>query len=380
MTDTNNSDTNHSESINEQNVLNQSTNFNNNQNNEHSHNHEHVSHDSHISHENNPINAENSESPQDPILNSLPTPNKKLPIVILFVGMAGSGKSTLLQRVYAHTYYNTDKIPYVINLDPAVDTLGYEPHLDIRDTVNYKQVMKQYELGPNGAIITSLNLFATKIDQIIHLIESKLENGEQLDYIYVDTPGQIEVFTWSASGQLITEAFASTFPTVITYVADTPNTIQPTTFMSNMLYACSILYKTRLPFVTAFNKIDVQRHEFALEWMTDFESYSNALEQEQTYSSSLAYSMSLVLDEFYREIEAVGVSALSGEGVDDLMDAFVKGRTQFFEYYAKELEARRNENILKNKLKLDEQTNKLATDLKNRMTLKDEFIDEDDEY
>ena len=32
--------------------------------------------------------------------------------------------------------------------------------------VNYKNVMKQYGLGPNGGILTSLNLFATKFDQV----------------------------------------------------------------------------------------------------------------------------------------------------------------------------------------------------------------------
>ena len=32
--------------------------------------------------------------------------------------------------------------------------------------VNYKNVMKQYSLGPNGGILTSLNLFATRFDQV----------------------------------------------------------------------------------------------------------------------------------------------------------------------------------------------------------------------
>ena len=31
--------------------------------------------------------------------------------------------------------------------------------------VKYKNVMQQYGLGPNGGILTSLNLFATKFDQ-----------------------------------------------------------------------------------------------------------------------------------------------------------------------------------------------------------------------
>jgi hypothetical protein len=32
--------------------------------------------------------------------------------------------------------------------------------------VNYKKVMQVYNLGPNGAIVTSLNLFATKFDEV----------------------------------------------------------------------------------------------------------------------------------------------------------------------------------------------------------------------
>jgi GTPase SAR1 family protein len=55
---------------------------------------------------------------------------------------------------------------YVMNLDPAVLTLPYGANIDIRDTVKYKEVMKQFNLGPNGGILTSLKLFATKFDEV----------------------------------------------------------------------------------------------------------------------------------------------------------------------------------------------------------------------
>lgn len=57
-------------------------------------------------------------------------------------------------------------------------------------------------------------------------------------YVILDTPGQIEIFTWSASGAIITDAVAASFPTVVAYVIDTARTTAPATFMSNMLYAC----------------------------------------------------------------------------------------------------------------------------------------------
>jgi hypothetical protein len=43
------------------------------------------------------------------------------------------------------------------------------------------------------------------------------------------------------------ELLASSFPTVVLYVLDTPRCTAPQTFMSNMLQAVSILYKTKLP-------------------------------------------------------------------------------------------------------------------------------------
>jgi len=42
---------------------------------------------------------------------------------------------------------------------------------------------------------------------------------------------------------------------VVVYVMDTVRSCSPVTFMSNMLYACSILYKMKLPFIIAMNKV-----------------------------------------------------------------------------------------------------------------------------
>ncbi|XP_013623373.1 PREDICTED: GPN-loop GTPase 1-like [Brassica oleracea var. oleracea] len=75
----------------------------------------------------------------------------------------------------------------------------------------------------------------------------------------------------------------------------TRRSTSPITFRSNMLYACSILYKTRLPLVLAFNKTDVADHKFALEWMEDFEVFQAAIQSDNSYTSTLANSLSLSL-------------------------------------------------------------------------------------
>ncbi|KAH9979515.1 XPA-binding protein 1 [Lactifluus volemus] len=291
----------------------------------------------------------------------------KKPVCIITIGMAGSGKSSFVNRLNAHL--SQQSAPYILNLDPAVTNLPFEPNIDIRDTVDYHQVMKQYNLGPNGGILTALNLFTTKFDQVLDLVEKR---AESVDYIIVDTPGQIEIFTWSASGAIITDAVASALPTVLAYIVDTPRTVAPATFMSNMLYACSILYKTKLPFIIVFNKIDVQPHAFALEWMRDFETFQEALATHQsttdddgapTYMNSLMNSMSLVLDEFYKHLNSVGVSSMTGEGVAEFFKAVEASREEYEKEYLPELarvRAQREATLQKQK---EDSTTRMLADL-----------------
>ncbi|KAF8197098.1 XPA-binding protein 1 [Pholiota molesta] len=274
----------------------------------------------------------------------------KKPVTIITIGMAGAGKSTFVQRLNAYLHsQEPPSPPYIVNLDPAVTYVPYEPNIDIRDTVNYQEVMKQYNLGPNGGILTALNLFTTKFDQVLSLIEQR---ADSVDYVILDTPGQIEIFTWSASGAIITDAVASSLPTVVAYIIDTPRTTAPATFMSNMLYACSILYKTKLPFILVFNKTDVQSHDFAVEWMSDFEEFQAALashsgardaEGEPTYMNSLMNSMSLVLDEFYKNLKAVGVSSVTGDGFKEFFEAVEASREEYENDYLPELQRAREQ-------------------------------------
>jgi hypothetical protein len=255
--------------------------------------------------------------------------------------------------------------------------------------------LSRYNLGPNGGILTSLNLFATKIDQIIGLLEKRTRPDpsnparKPMKHILVDTPGQIEVFVWSASGSILLDSLASSFPTVLAYVIDTPRTSSTSTFMSNMLYACSILYKTKLPMILVFNKTDVRDAAFAKEWMTDFEAFQAALRQEEQsgsfggleggdsfggggggggggsgYMGSLLNSMSLMLEEFYRHLSVVAVSSVTGRGVDDFFHAVDAKVDEFQRDYRPELERRRQQREKSRTQQRDQQLGKLMRDLR----------------
>ncbi|KPA76397.1 putative XPA-interacting protein [Leptomonas pyrrhocoris] len=297
------------------------------------------------------------------------------PVVILVVGMAGTGKTTLVHRMQ-HYAHSRNIRSYFINLDPAVTQTPYNVNIDIRDSVKYSEVMKNYRLGPNGAIMTSLNLFATKIHQVVSLLEKRKDS---LDWIVVDTPGQIEVFTWSASGQLIAESFAAVLPTTLLFVADTVRCVSsPHTFVSTMLYSSGIMLKQQVPLVVVFNKTDVVSADTVIGWMRDNDALDDAVthpqkQQQQlrlsgneeqhegddddhdirgegsrvaaavsahdvvlpsqgsSYAGTLAQSMSLFLHEFYEDLPYAAVSAASGAGMDDLAAAIERGKQQSME-------------------------------------------------
>ena len=241
-------------------------------------------------------------------------PKNMSTINLIVLGMAGSGKTTFVEKL-EEEIANKDKESYIINLDPAVMDTLYEPNLDIRDTIKYKEVMASNNLGPNGAILTCLNLFSTNIDKVVSILEPKTD----LDFIVIDTPGQLEVFSWSASGKLISDSFSILFPSILIYIIDMPRCNNPNTFSSNMLYALSIMYKMKLPLLIAFNKADLAKDSKVTEWMDDYESLQNELKKKDDYMSTFSSSLSLLLNEFYKTIKFVKVSSKTGEGFDELI-------------------------------------------------------------
>lgn len=73
---------------------------------------------------------------------SAPLDDKTKPSVIITIGMAGAGKSTFVQRLNSYLHERNTP-PYILNLDPAITHSPFDANIDIRDTVDYKEVMKQ---------------------------------------------------------------------------------------------------------------------------------------------------------------------------------------------------------------------------------------------
>ena len=93
--------------------------------------------------------------------------NQQCCITALFqqvlVGPSGSGKSTYC--VEMQKYFETrGRRAYVINLDPAVDTMDYEADIDLRELISVDDVMEELEYGPNGALVFCLEYLTSNMD------------------------------------------------------------------------------------------------------------------------------------------------------------------------------------------------------------------------
>src|SRR3970040_1690137 len=118
---------------------------------------------------------------------------------IFIVGTAGVGKSLLTSRIFDN-YTRNGAFVGILNLDPGVENLPYTCDVDVRDYVDIVSIMKQYDLGPNGALIMANDLIASKID----VLQDEVSKVNP-DYLIVDTPGQIELFAFRTRGPFLVQ-------------------------------------------------------------------------------------------------------------------------------------------------------------------------------
>ena len=232
---------------------------------------------------------------------------------IFVTGTAGSGKSMLTSKILE--YYQTNGVfASVLNLDPGVESLPYRPDVDVRDYVDIVQIMKQYDLGPNGSMIMANDLIATKIEDIQNEI-----HGVNPDYLIVDTPGQIELFAYRASGPFFIQNIDASEKTNI-FLYDGTMIVSPSNFISISLLATSIKLRLGLPTINVMTKTDLipDKIDQVLKWSSDPISLEEELKtlEGETYSFATDILRTLNIGEFTGDL--IPISNLTGEGMVNL--------------------------------------------------------------
>ena len=236
---------------------------------------------------------------------------------IFLVGTAGSGKSLLASKILDY-YSRNGAFVGMLNLDPGVENLPYTCDIDVRDYVDIVGIMKQYDLGPNGSMIMANDLIASKIDAL----QKEIDNVNP-DYLIVDTPGQIELFAYRASGPFLIQNLNIEEKASI-FLHDGSLITSPTNFVSIALLATSVKLRLGLSQINILTKTDLIEDKIKdiLRWSTNMASLEEALAKDtdgENYALATNILRSLNLGGFAQGI--IPISNATGEGMANLQAA-----------------------------------------------------------
>jgi GTPase SAR1 family protein len=216
---------------------------------------------------------------------------------LYFIGTAGSGKSTM---VYAfQMWMNSQGLDVVtVNLDPGAESLAYAPDVDVKDWIDLDQIIEEQGLGPNGAQVAAADLLALNAKEIADVLETF-----ETSYFLIDTPGQVELFTFRASGPAIIDAFGRE-DSAFVYLND-PHLVRTSSgFISSVLLSATVQFRHALPFLNVLSKSDLLEEaelEKVVKWSLDPVALYESLFADGATPKTL-------LDvEFLRSMESIGV-------------------------------------------------------------------------
>lgn len=251
--------------------------------------------------------------------------------IFLILGLAGSGKTTFFKRLSSWLIPNNNIIlksnglpstQFTINLDTA-SILELTCDYDIRDHINYEETLNSHQLGPNGGILTCLNIQSLNFHEVLDNIPNTVNN------ILIDTPGQIEAFSWSSSGQIIIDLLKTMeskgFKLNILYLIDSLESNEPNTFMTNMVTSCTIKYRFQCDFISLFSKIDLNslNSKRIREWISDYDNFQRDLTNyNESYENEILSSLALHFEDMYKEMKILEVSGISGAGKEEFLNYF----------------------------------------------------------
>lgn len=152
----------------------------------------------------------------------------------------------------------------VVNLDPAAEHFDYDPLIDIRDLIVLDDAMRDEELhlGPNGGLVFCIE----------YLVDNQEWFKEQLcggggddedadpdeDYILIDMPGQIELYTHLHAGKKLVELLTSwNFRVASVYLMDSQFMVDGAKFISGTMAALSVMVNIELPHINILSKMDL---------------------------------------------------------------------------------------------------------------------------
>lgn len=162
---------------------------------------------------------------------------------------------------------------HVFNLDPASDQLAYTPSKNIRDFTDQQSFMEQESLGPNGALMAALEHAVEHSDWLDE------DLGEYSDeFILVDFPGQIEIFTCSDIVTKFIKLFeGKNYQVMSLYLMDSHFICDSFKYFSALLNATITMLNLGIPHLNIITKMDLMEREYPEQRIEDIAEETHPL-------------------------------------------------------------------------------------------------------
>jgi len=239
-------------------------------------------------------------------------------VVIFVIGTAGSGKS-LFTASFTELLKVENQKTVTVNLDPGVLNLPYAPDIDIRNKINLDQIMNDYSLGPNGAMVLAADLIADEAERIGREIEDL-----HSDVVVVDTPGQMELFAFRASGPYIANELTKEQKAII-YMFDAVFSFNPLNYVSNMFLSAAVYNRFFFPQLHVLSKCDLlppEEVDRIVEWSSDPETLEVVIDEKLTGTRRLlSRDMMQAINRLGLEFQLIPVSGKTNQGMININSA-----------------------------------------------------------
>jgi hypothetical protein len=249
--------------------------------------------------------------------------------IVFIIGTAGSGKSQLTAAF--NDWLKLSKQDVVtVNLDPGASKLPYTPEVDVRDYVDVYNLMEEYGLGPNGALVMAADLIADQMERLSKEIEEL-----QSDIVLVDTSGQMELFAFRASGPYIANELTKEDKAIV-YLFDAVFSVNPLNYVSNLFLSSAVYNRFLLPQVHLLSKCDLlpkEEVDRVVSWSSDPNALASAIDEKLDGTKRLlSRNMMQAIYKLGMRFLLAPISAKTSEGILNLNAALERILSQGDKY------------------------------------------------
>ena len=176
---------------------------------------------------------------------------------ITWLYLLGTGKSTYCKAMQEHCKTMKRSL-FVANLDPAAESVEYESAFNIKDLISVDDVMAELGYGPNGGLVYCMEYLL----QNSEWLHDELDNFGDDDYVLLDCPGQIELYSHlPVMNQLVRQLETWGYRAVSVYLLDALFVLEPEKFISGCMLSLSCMLQLELPHINVVTKCDLADKE-----------------------------------------------------------------------------------------------------------------------